>query len=350
MRSLSLPCVVAVVLAAFATVQAAQAATQYHLVPLGLGSSASAINRSGEIGGSSVVYYQAALYKNGVWIPRDVSGAELVSVTGIDNRGGMVGLVAALGPDGYLVDEAVYWAPTGKPTVLPLPASTVPGAASIGDAWGVAPNGEMVVGDVQIDNVQACFTWAKGATSVVLFNEESCEALGINAQGTVVGYYAPVGQPSQGFVYANARMTPVGLLPSAGASGHSLLMAINDRGQAVGYASYAPDGADTHAVSWNGKALSDLGALPGDNNSQAYAINDRGDVVGRSWSSIGSRPFLYTGGQMVDLQSAIVDDLTGWSELGATGINAQGVIVGTGQIGTGANMQYQGFMLVPVSH
>jgi probable HAF family extracellular repeat protein len=52
--------------------------------------------------------------------------------------------------------------------------------------------------------------------------------------------------------------------------------------------------------------MTDLGILPGYRSSFGEAINNAGQVTGRSESSTGpSHAFLYTNGQMMDLNGVI---------------------------------------------
>ncbi|MGB6953594.1 MAG: hypothetical protein WBE15_16755, partial [Candidatus Cybelea sp.] len=47
--------------------------------------------------------------------------------------------------------------------------------------------------------------------------------------------------------------------------------------------------------------MSDLGTLPGDTNSHADAINDKGQIVGDSCSASSCRGFIWQNGTMTDL-------------------------------------------------
>ncbi|MCE3253088.1 MAG: extracellular repeat protein family [Cellvibrio sp.] len=75
--------------------------------------------------------------------------------------------------------------------------------------------------------------------------------------------------------------------------------AFNDRGQIVGTRSIGPDGAFLRAVIWKrGKGLRFLEPAPGDENSVAVDINNRGEVAGISGpypdaSAVGERSVIW---------------------------------------------------------
>ena len=73
-------------------------------------------------------------------------------------------------------------------------------------------------------------------------------------------------------------MVDLGTLGGINSDAH----AVNDRGQVVGE-SYAAGGACLHAFSWTrAGGMVDLGTLPGGGRSHVDAVNDRGQVVGDS--------------------------------------------------------------------
>jgi probable HAF family extracellular repeat protein len=118
---------------------------------------------------------------------------------------------------------------------------------------------------------------------------------------------------------------------------------INDSGQVVGEA----DGSagNTRAFLYSeSTGMKDLGTLPNGAISEAYAINDSGQVVGYSYTtSTGSQhAFLYSGGQMYDLNSLIPTD-SGWELISAYEINNSGQIVGRGRI----NGQFRAYIATP---
>jgi len=122
--------------------------------------------------------------------------------------------------------------------------------------------------------------------------------------------------------------------------------AINDAGQVVGQA-YLPGNVKAHAFLDETGPLKDLGDLSGD-YSEALALNSTGSqIVGKasvpnSSGFIVYHAFLWSGGSMMDLNSLIPSD-SGWVLSEATGINDGGQIVGTGTV----DGQQHGFLLNP---
>jgi probable HAF family extracellular repeat protein len=113
-------------------------------------------------------------------------------------------------------------------------------------------------------------------------------------------------------------MQPLGLLPGDNAS---QAFAINNQGQAVGYSS-GPAGM--RPFLWTRNAgMQYLGTLEG-SSGMALAISDSGYVVGRSQAASGSHAFFWSStGGMVDLGT-----LPGHTESQAMGVNNIGTTVG----------------------
>src|SRR5437868_3416242 len=105
----------------------------------------------------------------------------------------------------------------------------------------------------------------------------------------------------------NYTIVDLGTLPGFAQSSAT---GINDRGQIVGY-SYTPSDTfpyeSSHAVLWDGGRIADLGILPGARYdfSSAAGINNRGQIVGySSASAIGvgfQRAVVWDNGQITDL-------------------------------------------------
>jgi len=118
---------------------------------------------------------------------------------------------------------------------------------------------------------------------------------------------------------------------------------INNNGQITGRATTAS--GYYHAFLYSGGAMTDLGNLGGDTFSQAYGINSNGQVVGEAATASGvDHAFLYNGGAMVDLNTLISTN-SGWILESAQAINDNGQIVGWG---TNPSGQYDAFLLTPV--
>lgn len=91
---------------------------------------------------------------------------------------------------------------------------------------------------------------------------------------------------------------------------------MNDLGQVVGTSSW-------RAVLYEaGQPLKDLGTLPGDSSSEAYDVNNAGQVVGTSGG--GDRAFFYESGQMTELSPP-----SGYFWPWARAINNAGQVVGS---------------------
>ena len=122
-------------------------------------------------------------------------------------------------------------------------------------------------------------------------------------------------------------MIDLGVLPG---SESSEAFGINDLGQIVGTSNTLSGG---HAFLWQaGSGMIDLGVLPGMDISAAYAINNHGQVVGMSYpyTGLGARAFIWqAGGGMIDLGTL------GGSYSEALGINDAAKIVGSSETAAG---------------
>jgi probable HAF family extracellular repeat protein len=154
----------------------------------------------------------------------------------------------------------------------------------------------------------------------------------INASGQVAGlaYYSP--EP-HGFLNDLTGMSDLGALEGLG--NISQAFAINDAGQMAGY-SQVQSGRETHAWLFSGSIMRDLGTLGG-HYSTAYDINNAGQVVGVAQTASqdpldpygeGSyHAFLYSDGVMRDLATM------GFAGHSAQAINNRGQIVGASSTG-----------------
>ncbi|MCP4250382.1 MAG: DUF3466 family protein [bacterium] len=149
-----------------------------------------------------------------------------------------------------------------------------------------------------------------------------CIAAAVNNSSQVAGYGEASPQAYQGYSWESGVWTPIGVLP-----GHSESIArdIGSVGRIVGSSFIL--GHEHRAVMWDGGVLTDLGTL-GD-SSNAYGINDVGQVVGYSLANLpggeqGLRGFLWENGQMTAL-----DPLPGEVATEAYDVNDAGDVVGS---------------------
>ena len=114
---------------------------------------------------------------------------------------------------------------------------------------------------------------------------------------------------------------------------------INDLGDVIGF-SFTEGDELLHAFLWKHGVLTDLGTVDGDISSNAFGINNQGQVVGQSWFFDGqevtaSHAFLWEkSGPMVDLNTLVVNP----SELQLTEANFitdRGSIVANGLLPDG---------------
>ena len=197
--------------------------------------------------------------------------------------------------------QAVLWEPTrGRKTVLPpLPGDPDSAATAInnrGVAVGISGICENAVGD-------------QSAEHAVLWQD---------------------GQPINiGNIGGNAWNTPA---------------AINDDGVVVGFAE-VPNG-NIHAFIWTRhQGMRDLGTLPGDSTSYAYAVNEQGQIVGQSIGPDGSRAVVWENRQIVDISGVAGGTLT---LLYGNDIDDSGRIVG--QAYDSSTGDYPAFVAVPNGH
>lgn len=142
------------------------------------------------------------------------------------------------------------------------------------------------------------------------------QVVGFCSNGAVSDFYAE----SVPFLWS--EQDGIQSLPGLPGAPNTIAWAINDRGQIIGEA--GSNFFDTRAVLWDNGVLYDLGVFPGDTLSEPRDINNRGQVVGYSLDfgdSPHAHPVLWENGQ--------ISLLPGWESGGVAGaINEKGEIAG----------------------
>lgn len=207
-----------------------------------------------------------------------------------------------------------------------------------------------------IAEVFRCYLWENGVMQDIgTPSFDTCQALGINDRGTIVAW---TGYGDQAYLWNDGRWTyaapgiPMainrgdaivgsywngagyrgyyareGVLFAIGTFGGnaSNASALNDQGWVVGSASVDDTRGVGHAFVWRNGVMTDLGTLPGMEDSHATAINNRGVVVGYSTTTWDDRTAF-----IVDMKGDRVMrplfNVGGWSQPSA--INEKGAVVG----------------------
>jgi probable HAF family extracellular repeat protein len=325
------------ILAVLAILLASGAArADYVITDLGIQSDAAAINRFGQVAGSTTFagsqFAHAFLYNNG--IKQDLgtlAGGMYSSVAYAINNSGQVVGISNLTPT---VTHAFLYSGGAMRDLGTLGGvySTATGINAAGQVVGYAtldpsPNTTTLHAFLYSGGVMRDLGTLGGSVSF---------ANGINDAGQIVGRSTIRGDTADhAFLYSSGAMRDLGTL----GGNSSVATAINNLGHVVGYSDTA---TETHAFLYSDGVLHDLGTLGGI-SSHALALNDSGAVVGFATTAAGDqRAFLFSDGALVDLNSLLPSG-SSWQLLEATGINDSGQIVGNGIF----NGQTHGFLLTP---
>jgi probable HAF family extracellular repeat protein len=212
-----------------------------------------------------------------------------------------------------------------------------------------------IVGSGTINSQTHAFLYENGMVTDlgVPLGDPFSEAWGVNDSGYVVGEAGST-DGGQAFLYANGVVDKFGALLNHSVHPYSEAMNLNDCGDVVGW-SYTPmaDPPRGHAFLYNknkdGEAkITPLDPLPDDLYSRARDIDESGLVVGWSRNDTGASQeqqfsaVLWEDGQVKDLNDLIPAD-SGWKLTDAYSINERGQIVGSGF----KDGQLRAFLLTP---
>jgi len=170
-----------------------------------------------------------------------------------------------------------------------------------------------------------------GYSAVAFGNNDLNQVVGTSLTATQDPSCLVDGQPQPPFykrqgalpaIWENGRIKPLAPLPG---DSRGTAYAINDRGQVVGWSGDCVSNTTAHALLWNNGKVVNLGSLGGVTNNVAASINNLVEVTGNSDLSGDAtyHAFLWRNGKMTDLGTLPGDYLSY-----GNAINDEGQIVG----------------------
>lgn len=312
-------------------------AQSYEFIEIGtLGgttSSATSINQSGHVTGSSMitgnVTRHAILWDGVALLDLGTLGGDYSEGLAINDSDKVAGISKTF--FGFL--HATLWSGAVKTDLGMVDNPSGTGAVSY--ANGIGDDGKVVGSGQTADYYRHATLW-KNPTEMKDIDKSDkivqSDASAINAQGTIVGWMSTTSgsmNPRHAFKWVGSTYAKTDLGTLGGVISYA--KDVNDVGHIVG-SSQTAGSSNYHAVRWTGAAPAiDLGTLGGA-NSHAYAINSAGVIVGSSQvqGSSAYHAALWNGTQAIDL-NALLDPVTtsaGWILESARDINDDGWIVG----------------------
>lgn len=309
---------------------------QYNIVDLGSLSTNSSypagLNDSGEVVGffyTDTWQKRAFLYSDGAMIDLGTLGGDEASAKDVNNFGQVVGQSKTASGEWH----AFLWDTVDGMQDL----GTLGGTSSIANA--ISDAGQ-VVGSSNTGTSTQAFVYSDGIMQDVgTLDFLYSEATDVNDLGVVVGTLLVDGSNPDPLIYDDGDL---------GALGSPLLSAnrawaINNAGLIVGH---SWEGTDYRSFLHVCDTTVDLGALAGFPKTSAWGVNDAGQIVGslNAENSTLFHGFLYTGGQLRNLNDLLVEGHD-WEYLAvAFAVNSSGQITGYGRI----NGQFRGYLLTPI--
>ena len=290
------------------------------------------INENGDVVGycySASYTKRAFLWRQGVMTDLGTLGGTEAYARDINNAGQVVGESRTTAGQWH----AFLWDAVNGMRDL----GTLGGTTSI--AYAINSSGQ-VVGYSSTGTANQGFLYSDGAmSSLAQPGYVQSGAFGINDQGQIVGILLAQDSNSTAALYENGTMKDLGSPLLDG----SQFWTVNNTGLIAGFSWSA---TEYRSFLYYGGTIIDLGIMPGYPQTYVWGMSDTGQLVGSATDTNGtlSHAFIYTGGQLRDLNDVLPTG-QGWEYLTAAyAVNTRGQVAGYGRIGG----QYRGFLLTPV--
>lgn len=285
-----------------------------------------AINNHGDIVGNNGV--EGFVYRGGQITVIGSLGSPAGSRPAAINNAGLVGGRSSLANGtfhGFLYDDGLL---TDIGALPGYPQSRVNSINESGDAVGASLTGA--------GTTSRAVLWRNG----LLTDLGAGTANAINQAGMIVGT-----TNNRAVQYENGEIIDLG---DFGDGVLTQAIDVNDLGQILGRG-YVFDGSSlvSHPFLYQEGVWHDLGLPASVPLGIPIAINNHGEVVGNSNGSLGSSnrpPFVYTNGEIYNLQTLLDDSGAGLNLQLVYDINDRGVILAQGRVSNA----YQAVLLIPV--
>lgn len=296
--------------------------TTYHVVSLGgTDAQAAGMNSGGKVAGS--VGFVPALLDHGTIT---MLGSDPGNAVAVNSKSNATGTSYA---DGLV--RAFSWRSSAMKEIGPM----------FGDGnatHGVAINSNGDVLCVEYGASQSTsFVFSGGTKTQVNGPAGYGYVLGaaINDAGDIAGAATPPNKLAHAFVRIAKHSTDLGAF-GTGAT-YSAATAININDVVAGDSASVPGNTtDVTAFRWSNNVMTNLGALSPSTRSHALAIDNKGNVVGYSYADFHNsvpHAFYYDGTKMTDLNKHLDAASAAWVLETATGIDDAGAITGMGVFG-----------------